>query len=1063
MNGRIIFSVIAALIIGLSSCTEKGQDLETAPKEHFVFKATIEGSDQTKTTLGEYQDDGTTRSILWEPMDSIGISCDQWYGFDPFVNRTEYTSSVAVFEGETSSGNIHYALYPFSHEVEYYYENYANQREYHLNLPQKQIYSKNSFSKKSFPMVGKKYAGDEKFSFKNLCGVLVVQLTGSETVKSITFSSLDTEGKPMPVSGHARVNLNYDEVPTLVIDTKVYNKFPVYENVTLVCNEGVALNPSTPTPFYIVLPPGTYHSPQLIISTASGKMMLKESNNPLTIQRSRSAKVTSMTFTETIPVNLSERGTSNSYIVSDSGIYSFDASVIGNGSAGILEGANFHTTDPSITPSKMEVLWEDKEGLISGLSYNSTNKTATFMTSGQEGNALVAAKNEYDQIIWSWHIWCTDKPVEHTYINHEKQTFNVMDRNLGATRADRGTGEEWRDAAGLVYQWGRKDPFAFGKDLAASFRFNILQSILYPQYISHNYMWIADGWGSGQLWSQTKTIYDPCPVGYKVAPKETWTGFTSTGEGTTHPDEPRWNLPWDKGVYFTYDGTNKAWYPASYIGWFHVYISENESECWSSTINSYGTDWGNAYRLYIRYAGDMNVNVEPKATSDLGGARSVRCVADEGYIDPTLPVVDTVFVSSITEYDALAQCSIVTPGSSDVISKGVVWSKTPNPTIELSSKTENNDNSSSFTSVVTGLESFTTYYIRAYATNSYGTAYGPEVEFSTTYSGDATDLSAIESANSYIVNDVYPVYKFRAVKGNSSESLSDAIAGSVVWESYGTSESIRPGDLIDKVLYHDGYIYFKLDEAGKEGNALIAVKNTKGEILWSWHIWLTDTPAEHTYANGAAILMDRNLGAVSATPGDVQALGLLYQWGRKDPFLGSCSTTEQIVAASTIEWPESQLYTTHGNIEYVTSHPTTYIRALDYDENWDWLYVHDDTLWGEEKTIYDPCPTGWKVASMNEFSNHWSNDNFKSLPPLDSVNHGFLVTLKSGSEAWYPLSGGRYIHGTLHDINNICKIWSSKSSYNNNSYSFYIWITGTTATCHSWKASANSIRCQKIQ
>ena len=59
--------------MGLSSCTEKGQDLEIAPKEHFVFKATIEESDLTKTTLGEYQDDGTTRSVLWEPMDSIGI------------------------------------------------------------------------------------------------------------------------------------------------------------------------------------------------------------------------------------------------------------------------------------------------------------------------------------------------------------------------------------------------------------------------------------------------------------------------------------------------------------------------------------------------------------------------------------------------------------------------------------------------------------------------------------------------------------------------------------------------------------------------------------------------------------------------------------------------------------------------------------------------------------------------------------------------------------------------------------------------------------------------------
>lgn len=1062
MNGRIIFSVIAALIIGLSSCTEKGQDLETAPKEHFVFKATIEGSDQTKTTLGDYHDDGTTRSVLWDTLDSIGVSCSHWHGFDLFINRNEYTSNVAVFEGETSNDDRHFALYPFSQTVEYHIN--GESHEYHFDLPQKQVYSPNNFSKKSFPMVGRKLSGDDRFNFKNLCGVLVVQLTGSETVESITFSSKDSEGNPIPVSGHARVNLEYVDVPSLEIYPENPNNRPTYENVTLLCNgEGVTLDPVNPTPFYIVLPAGTYHSPELIISTASGKMMLKESNNPLTIQRSRSAKVTSMTFTETIPVNLSERGTSNSYIVSDSGIYSFDASVIGNGSAGILEGANFHTTDPSITPSKMEVLWEDKEGLISGLSYNSTNKTATFMTSGQEGNALVAAKNEYDQIIWSWHIWCTDKPIEHTYINHEKQTFNVMDRNLGATRADRGTGEEWRDAAGLVYQWGRKDPFAFGKDLAASFKFNILQSILYPQYISHNYMWIDDGWGSGQLWSQTKTIYDPCPVGYKVAPKETWTGFTSTGEGTTHPDEPRWNLPWDKGVYFTYDGTNKAWYPASYCGWFHVYISENESECWSSTINSYSTDWGNAYRLYIRYAGDMNVNVEPKASLELGGARPVRCVADEGYIDPTLPVLDTVTVSSITEYDALAQCSIVTSGSSEVISKGVVWSKTPNPTIELGSKTENNDNSSSFTSVVTGLESFTTYYIRAYATNSYGTAYGPEVEFSTTYSGDATDLSAIESANSYIVNDVYPVYKFRAVKGNSSESLSDAFVGSVVWESYGTSESIRPGDLIDKVLYQDGYLYFKLDEAGKEGNALIAVKNTKGEILWSWHIWVTDTPAEHSYSNGEAILMDRNLGAVSATPGDVQALGLLYQWGRKDPFLGSSSTTESVVAASTITWPYAAYYYSYGNIEYTTQNPTTYI-LTDWNNNIDWYNGHNNDLWKDEKNIYDPCPTGWKVPTREGDSNFWSNDNFLSMPPRDDANHGYLITLKSGEQTWYPLAGCIEHSGILCSVNGSTILWCNTTPNNFEAYSLGIW-QDNNANPHGhceYKGRGNSVRCQKI-
>ena len=49
--------------------------------------------------------------------------------------------------------------------------------------------------------------------------------------------------------------------------------------------------------------------------------------------------------------------------------------------------------------------------------------------------------------------------------------------------------------------------------------------------------------------------------------------------------------------------------------------------------------------------------------------------------------------------------------------------------------------------------------------------------------------------------------------------------------------------------------------------------------------------------------MDRNLGAISATRGDVGAIGLYYQWGRKDPFLGSSSISQTLRAASTGEWP----------------------------------------------------------------------------------------------------------------------------------------------------------------
>ena len=160
----------------------------------------------------------------------------------------------------------------------------------------------------------------------------------------------------------------------------------------------------------------------------------------------------------------------------------------------------------------------------------------------------------------------------------------------------------------------------------------------------------------------------------------------------------------------------------------------------------------------------------------------------------------------------------------------------------------------------------------------------------------------------------------------------------------------------------------------KEGNAVIAAKDADGNILWSWHIWLTDQPQAQVYNNDAGTMMDRNLGATSATPSDVGALGLLYQWGRKDPFLGSSSISSNTIAKSTITWPSAvSSDSSNGTIEYATAHPTTFIT---YNwSNYDWYYTGssstDDTRWttsSSDKSIYDPCPAGWRVPDKGIWS-----------------------------------------------------------------------------------------------
>ena len=142
--------------------------------------------------------------------------------------------------------------------------------------------------------------------------------------------------------------------------------------------------------------------------------------------------------------------------------------------------------------------------------------------------------------------------------------------------------------------------------------------------------------------------------------------------------------------------------------------------------------------------------------------------------------------------------------------------------------------------------------------------------------GTTTHLSAVASANCYIISSP-GAYKFNTVKGNSSESVGAVASAEVLWESFGTDTAPAVGDLIKSVKYSDGYIAFQTASAFKEGNAVIAAKDASGIILWSWHIWLTDQPQGQEYFNGAGTMMDRNLGATSATPGDVGALGLLYQ------------------------------------------------------------------------------------------------------------------------------------------------------------------------------------------
>jgi len=94
------------------------------------------------------------------------------------------------------------------------------------------------------------------------------------------------------------------------------------------------------------------------------------------------------------------------------------------------------------------------------------------------------------------------------------------------------------------------------------------------------------------------------------------------------------------------------------------------------------------------------------------------------------PVLTTTAVSSITTNSASSGGNITKDGGATVTTRGVCWNTSGNPTT-ANSKTSNGSGTGSFSSSITGLSSSTTYYVRAYATNSEGTAYGNQVSFTT--------------------------------------------------------------------------------------------------------------------------------------------------------------------------------------------------------------------------------------------------------------------------------------------------------------------------------------------
>ena len=266
----------------------------------------------------------------------------------------------------------------------------------------------------------------------------------------------------------------------------------------------------------------------------------------------------------------------------------------------------------------------------------------------------------------------------------------------------------------------------------------------------------------------------------------------------------------------------------------------------------------------------------------------------------------------------------------------------------------------------------------------------------------------------------------------------------------------------------DGVIVVQTNNAS--GNAVVAaVQGTK--IVWSWHLWVTEYDPEAAplvFTNQSTgvtyTMMDRNLGARSEKAGNADCFGLLYQWGRKDPFVGARGIEEDVlinkydidgnvIPDRILAYDWSAMNSGDQNIDLAIQNPDAFIipksGSSTASQFTDWLTTvaadQDNDLWGyvsKYKTKYDPCPEGWRVSPTAAWTFrklYKKGGNLNDSSPYDNTypwywddkkdggtDAGFYYNdSEKGIKYFFPLSGRRdNASGSQSGTGGGCDYWT---------------------------------------
>lgn len=307
---------------------------------------------------------------------------------------------------------------------------------------------------------------------------------------------------------------------------------------------------------------------------------------------------------------------------------------------------------------------------------------------------------------------------------------------------------------------------------------------------------------------------------------------------------------------------------------------------------------------YVGYATINGAEIESQRIQQMQGASQTFTLQFDA-IQTQLPIVTTLAVTDITDTTASCGGDVIADGGANVIARGVCWSMNQNPTI-ADEHTIDGSGTGNFTSNLTGLSGSNTYYVRAYATNSEGTAYGSQQQFvtmatlvdgspcpgtptvtdvdnntyatvqigqqcwmrdnlKTTRYADSTDISLGNSTSSSTAYRYYPnnnsnyvstygyLYNWKAIMGNSSSSAANpSNVQGICPNGWHVPSDAEWTQLTDYVMSKPEYICDGCSLVETNLTIYCIGKALAGDINWTYSEYLCDigNPSSDNNATG---------------------------------------------------------------------------------------------------------------------------------------------------------------------------------------------------------------------